>query len=94
MDSSDLFLADLVAQAPDTGEAATAGVCQELGAICTPASLSVAQTGQALELLLLGPDVLADQRDGCLHSAAMDKSTRSSGSHWRFAALGSPYPTS
>ena len=63
-DSSDLILEDLVAQAPDIGEPATSGVTQELGAICTPASLSIAQTGQALELPLLGPDVLQMSETG------------------------------
>ena len=40
------------------------------------------------ELLLAGVDVLADQRDGRSHCAAIDKPTRSSGSRWLFAALG------
>ena len=40
------------------------------------------------ELLLLGLDVLADQRDGRSHSAATDKPTRSLGSRWLLAALG------
>ena len=44
--------------------------------------------------LLLGLDVLADQRDGRSHSAAIDKLTCSSGSRWLFAVLGplSPAP--
>ena len=64
MDSSDLFLEDLVAQAPEAGDPATAGVSHELGATCTPALLSVTQIGQALEPLLLGFDVLQMSETG------------------------------
>lgn len=64
MDSSDLFLEDLVAQAPEAGEPATAGVSHELGATCMPALLSVTQIGQARELLLLGFDVLQMSETG------------------------------
>ena len=64
MDSSDLFLEDLVAQAPEAGEPATAGVSHELAATCTPVLLSVTQIGQALEPLLLGFDVLQMSETG------------------------------
>ena len=47
MDPGYLRLEDLVAQAPGARRPATTGVSQVLGAICTPASLSVAQIGQA-----------------------------------------------
>ena len=47
MDPGYLRLEGLVAQAPGTRRPATASVSQVLGAICTPASLSVAQIGQA-----------------------------------------------
>ena len=40
------------------------------------------------ELLLLGLDVLADQRDGRSHSAAIDKPTRCPGARRLLAALG------
>ena len=47
MDPGYLRLEGLVAQAPGARRLATAGVSQVLGAICTPASLGVAQIGQA-----------------------------------------------
>ena len=47
MDPGYLRLEGLVAQAPGARSLATAGVSQVLGAICTPASLSVVQIGQA-----------------------------------------------
>lgn len=90
MDPENLRLEDLIAQAPGARRPATAGVSQELGASLTPAPVNTLQTGQAPTPLLLGLDVLADQRDGRSHPAAIDKPTRSSGSRWLFTALGPP----
>ncbi len=67
-----------LAQRSGAARPATAGVSYVLGAICIPASLSVAQIGQAPELLLLGLlglDVLADQRDGA-HTPSRQTSRR------------------
>ena len=90
----DLGYLELVAQAPGARRPATAGVSQVLGAILTPAPVSNLADRPGPEFLLLGLDVLADQRDGRSHSAAIDKLTRSLGSRWLFAALGplSPAP--
>ena len=78
----------LVAQAPGARRPATAGVSQVLGAILTPAPVSNLADRPGPKLLRLGLDVLADQRDGRSHCAAIDKPTRSLGSRWLFAALG------
>jgi len=87
-------LEGLVAQAPGARRPATAGVNHVLGTILTLAPVKYLADQPGPKLLLLGLDVLADQRDGRSHSAALDKLTRSLGSRWLFAALGplSPAP--
>ena len=89
---SNLSTQGLVAHAPGAGRPAAAGVSHVLGAICTPASLSVAQIGQAPHSSFLVSMYLADQRDGRSHSTATDKPTRSSGSRPPDAVLGPPTP--
>ena len=94
VDPGYLRLEGLVAQAPGARRPATAGVSHVLGTILTPAPVKHLADQPGPKLLLLGLDVLADQRDGRSHSAAIDKPTRSLGSRWLFAALGplSPAP--
>ena len=83
-----LRLEGLVAQAPGARRPATAGVSHVLrGDLDSGASEHLADRPDP-KLLLIGLDVLADQRDGRSHSAAIDKLTRFSGSRWLFAALG------
>ena len=94
MDLGYLRLEGLVAQAPGARRSATAGVSHVLrGDLDSGASEHLADR-PGPELLLAGVDVLADQRDGRSHSAAIDKPTHSSGSRWLFAVLGplSPAP--
>ena len=92
MDLGYLRLEGLVAQAPGARRPATAGVSHVLrGDLDSGASEHLADR-PGPELLLLGLDVLADQRDRRSHSTAIDKLTRSMGSRWLFAALG-PLPS-
>ena len=88
VDPGYLRLEGLVAQAPGARRPATAGVSHVLGTILTPAPVKHLADQPGPKLLLLGLDVLADQRDGRSHSAALDKLTCSLGSRWLFAALG------
>ena len=75
MDLGYLRLEDLVAQAPGARRPATAGVSHVLrGDLDSGASEHLADR-PGPELLLAGVDVLADQRDGHSHSAAIDKPT-------------------
>ena len=87
MDLGYLRLEGLVAQAPGARRSATAGASHVLGAILAPAPVSNLADRPGPELLLVGVDVLADQRDGRSHSAAIDKPTRSLGSRWLFSQL-------